>query len=372
MAWYNTDWEFRKEITLNGASISGSHTNFPILWHSDVDTDLSTHASGNGHDIVFTDDDGVTRIHSEIENYVSGSGNIWIRVPNLVDGTDKTIYMYYGNIPGGDQEDIEGYRPSGVWNDNFVMVQHLADSTTSVVADSTKNSYDGDKGSENNPIVTTASSGMVATAQRFDGTDWINYGQDAASEGYNALTIEGWVYRTSNTPSGWRTPLHRSNSADSTTVGASVFFIAFEATSHNIVSTIGAGSTGPSYTSGDTNVFAALNTWYYVVCSWDGSKGRTYVDGTQYAIYDLASLTNSPLGYTRIGSSGDGDGYLTAAIIDEVRISDNFKTPGWIKTTYNTIKTPSAFLSTGGEELNVNKWISALSNVMNRIQYYVD
>jgi len=369
MTWYSKDWMYRKEITIDGTKISGNHTDFPILFHLDGDADLASHALSNGDDIIFTSSDEVTRIKSERENYIDGSGNIWVRIPNLTDATNETIFMYYGNPTGGDQEEVAGYKPSGVWNDNFVLVHHMKDTTTSTISDSTKNGYDGTKRASNEPIEIKNS--MVGAAQDFDGVnDYINLGTAAASGSYDTMTIEAWINRTSNTPSGWKTHLHRN---EGTTVGSSEFFIGMETgVNYQIVATIGAGD-GPGYMAGATGVNSIIGDWYYVVNSWDGTTARVYVNGVEKTTYGLASaaFANNLAASTRIGASGDGSGYLIKGYIDEVRISNNNKSVGWIRTTYNNISSSTTFLTVNNEFQGVKKWISPRSRIMRRSQYNI-
>ena len=175
-------------------------------------------------------------------------------------------------------------------------------------------------------------SGKYGDSLEFDGVnDYINLGNTADGD-YDAMTIEAWIKRTSDTPSGWRTPLHRN---DGTSVGTSVFFIGLEATTHDITATIGAGS-GPGYQAGNTNIPAALDTWYHVVNSWNGTTARVYVDGVEIMDYGLtAAAFNNKVAVTRIGASGDGSGYLFKGEIDEVKIYSRALSPGEINASYN-------------------------------------
>jgi hypothetical protein len=174
--------------------------------------------------------------------------------------------------------------------------------------------------------------GKYGNALEFDGVnDYINLG-DTAEGNYDAMTIEAWIKRTSNTPSGWRTPLHRN---DGTSVGSSVFFIGLESGTHNIVATIGAGS-GAGYMAGDTNIFTELDTWYHVVNSWDGTTARVYIDGVKKVEYGLLSTNfNNKPAVTRIGASGNSAGYLFNGEIDEVKIYSRALSPEEINASYN-------------------------------------
>ena len=74
--WWNTDFIYRKLITINFILVDGTLRNFPILVHIDFDTNLSSHAQEDGDDICFISyEDNSTKFNHEIEYY--SSGNLW-------------------------------------------------------------------------------------------------------------------------------------------------------------------------------------------------------------------------------------------------------------------------------------------------------
>lgn len=40
MTWYNNDWGFRKQITIDSDNVSSDLTDFPVLIHRKSDSDL--------------------------------------------------------------------------------------------------------------------------------------------------------------------------------------------------------------------------------------------------------------------------------------------------------------------------------------------
>jgi hypothetical protein len=93
----------------------------------------------NGTDIVFVDSDDTTRLHHDLISFSNFTGNTWIQIPTIEEAIDKVFYMYYGNLTGGDQTAVEGYRPSSTWDDTFAFVCHMKDSTSNKnLTDSTK------------------------------------------------------------------------------------------------------------------------------------------------------------------------------------------------------------------------------------------
>mgnify|MGYP006285974525 CR=1 FL=1 len=94
--WYNTDWQYRREISI--ANTTGSVlADFQVEVNLDSSFDFSK-AEANGSDLFFTDSDGITPIPYWIESWdaVGEEAGIWIRVPGIEVNGDS-VYMYYGN-----------------------------------------------------------------------------------------------------------------------------------------------------------------------------------------------------------------------------------------------------------------------------------
>ena len=119
--WWNVGWLYRKAITIDHTKVDADQTNFPVLIDI-TDLDLASHAQEDGDDIVFTDGAGV-KLNHEIELYDNNTGHLvaWVSA-NLSSVTNTFLYMYYGNPGASNQEN-----PTGVWDSNYVMVQHLAE-----------------------------------------------------------------------------------------------------------------------------------------------------------------------------------------------------------------------------------------------------
>src|SRR5262249_45629527 len=66
-------WQHRKSITIRGAQIAGTLSNFPVLVSLPGDTDLAN-LSGNTQ-VAFTDSNGTSLLSYEIESFTSTSGS---------------------------------------------------------------------------------------------------------------------------------------------------------------------------------------------------------------------------------------------------------------------------------------------------------
>lgn len=334
--WYDTNFTYRKLITVDHNQVDNTLTNFPILVH--IDSDLSGHAQSDADDIFFIlYSDNATKLNHEIENYTSGILWAWVNVTTLSSSSDTLIWMYYGNSTCGSQEHV-----NGTWDSNYVMVQHMYDNPdTSHIQDSTSYSNDGTKRAADEPVEDMSS--KIDSGQTFDGSnDYVDC-SNAGHGNYNSMTISAWWKASSFSPTRWRTMLHRNVD---TSVGSSVFFIGLETGSNQIVSTIGAG-TGAGYMAGKTGINAQTDKWYHVVASWNGTNTKVYVNGDLKKTYPLTTL-NYKSATTMIGTSWDSTGYRFNGAIDEVRISNSSRNASWIGAMHDTTNS-STFCSYGNE-----------------------
>ena len=185
--WDNTNWSYRKAITISHAKVSGSSnlTNFPVLISLASDSNLASSAQANGNDILFTDATGTTKLNHEIERYVSSTGQLiaWVQVPTVSTTSDTVIYLYYGNASATNQQN-----GTGVWDSNYAGVWHLPNGTTLSASDSTSNQNNGTASNA------TAASGEIDGAASFNGTSSeINVGNGTSQNTGSTFTISAWI-----------------------------------------------------------------------------------------------------------------------------------------------------------------------------------
>src|SRR5262245_10815865 len=105
LAWWNSDWAFRKEIafdlTHTGAAITGTPTEVPVLIRLSLGNfQYFADAKADGSDLRFVASDDKTPLKHHVERFDSQGqiALVWVRVPRMTAGvnTDK-IYLYYGN-----------------------------------------------------------------------------------------------------------------------------------------------------------------------------------------------------------------------------------------------------------------------------------
>jgi len=188
--WFDSDWEFRKQITIDSAKVPSDQTDFPVLI-SLVDTDISAKAQADGDDILFTSSDGVTQLKHEIEKFDTGTDELiaWVKVPTVSSTLGTVLFVYYGNGTVGPQED-----PPNVWDSDYVGVWHLKEDPAGgapQMKDSTANGNDGTSGGS--MTLSDLVAAKVGDGIDYDGTnDEINAGSDASLDDVPALTAEAW------------------------------------------------------------------------------------------------------------------------------------------------------------------------------------
>lgn len=333
-SWYNFDWGYRKKISIDHTKVSGTADliDFPVLITASGDADLQAHTRVDGNDILFTKADGTTKLPHEMEKYIQGTGTLvaWVKIPALSPTADTDIYMYYGNSSSSAQQ-----QSSGVWDNNYVGVWHLGESSGTHF-DSTINNNDS-----NSVAVTQQGTavGKADGADEFNGTsDQIHINDNSSFNFSNAVTVEAWV-KPAGTIDGTK---------DRQIAGKYQNAYSLSATR-----TISSTPIFEVYVNGGfRNVKGTANlptgSWTYTVGTYDSTDRaiKLFVNGlvnqttnlTGFASYALG-MANSTFRIGRFYSSGYFQG-----TIDEVRVSKIKRSADWIATQYNNQNAPSGFV----------------------------
>lgn len=223
-----------------------------------------------------------------------------------------------GVIQAGTAKDI-----TPVTRDRGLIGYWTFDESGSIANNQTTGLQDSSGGNNNGTALNPDGTGMAfvpgksGNAINLDGVnDTVVIGTDNYNIPFKEMTIAFWMNTSTATPTTYGMALHRSDNAN---IGQATFFGGVETGTNQIVATVGANVVG--WTAGTTGVIAVPGTWNYVVCSWNGTNGRVYVDGVEKKNYALAAsnFTNRPA-TTRIGSSASSSAYLLNGKVDDVRI----------------------------------------------------
>jgi len=335
--WYDENWQYRKEITIDPAKVEAGLLDFPVLISLPSDYDLANDAQDDGDDILFTNAGGTFKLSHEIEYFDDGNGELvaWVKVSSLSSSTDTILYMYYGNASATNQQDA-----AGVWDSNFKLVTHMRDDPDNLhTKDSTVNNNDGTKIGAGQPAVTT--SGQIDDAQDFGGGNYeIDHQNSSSLQITDSLTIEAWSKPdVTGTYMGIAGKLVEAG-------GYAGYALVKHDTNYFRFMIASAGST--DFVSSDSAY--ADTDWHYVVGRRSGGTNYLYVDGVLQTDTSTQTLSDSGDDF-RIGRQyKDYDGRWWDGIIDEVRVSNIDRSAEWIKTSYNNQSSPSGFYSLGTEE----------------------
>jgi hypothetical protein len=340
---------YRRPITVQANQVTGGPLiNFPMLV-SVTNANLATVANG-GHiasynagtndpqDLVFEGLDDTTcggvagsspcKLSHEIESYNPATGQLiaWVKVPSITNGT--VIYMYYGNGCSVSTQD-----PSGVWAD-YRGVWH-SDEAVTPLTDST--------GNNNLTTNSTQAAGQIGNAQSYNGTTQL------ASKTAGVVNIP--ANNANQTISVWFAIGVADNNVRSgvSFVNGTNSGVQFGQRNGGTNGLVGFWQWGGAWLGG-TQANPAVNTWHYMVYTFDGTTHRPYFDGTALTTATTAAQTGTP---TRIYfSTYDGTNERWNGRVDEVRISTTVRSAGWIATEYRNQNAPGTFSTLGAEQNN--------------------
>ncbi len=336
-SWYNSSWAYRRKITFNNSTQAENLTNFPVLVKLDSTRINYSGTQDSGQDIRFTDSDGTTLLSYEIEKWdETGNSFVWVKVPQI-DASSSTdyIYMYYGNSSAADAQ-----AATSVWDSNYVMVQHLNETSGTTANDSTSNNNDGTKVSATEPNPTT--SGQIDGAQDFDGSDdYLNIASSTNLGFTTVYTLSTWVYL--DAVRNYNVIFCRcSGSSDDIEL-----YSANAGQSITVVHNRGNGGTF-NYSTNDSGInstggWGAITTtsWVHLVVTYSSGTWRVYKNG---GLAGSSSGNVDPLnlsgGKWQIGATENTGTFTTTnewdGKMDEVQISNAVRSAAWIAASYKS------------------------------------
>lgn len=362
---FPTGWGRRCSITIDYTKIPGSLTDFPVLLTKDTlpsemfDADGSYPALNGGGDIRFSSDSaGATQLACEIVSFVTdnnpanGSAEIWVKVPSVSSSANTVIYVWYNKAGESQPAVTDTYGRNNVWDSNFKMVQHLKDATTSTTTDSTSNGNNGSKKAASEPVEAT---GKIEKGQNFDGNDDYVQIADANSLDFTSeITIEAWI------------------NGDSFTTGTGNGIIAKSAfdSSHGAFFLALIGTTPVKWGFGLNNGIGEIynntpstGTWYYVVArykkntNWNIYANNSSVASGTAPNTDIAADANN----IRIAQYYSATTRTFDGVIDEVKLSNVYRSNDWIGASYNNQNAPSTFATEGTPESTSTTYTQAMN-----------
>jgi hypothetical protein len=325
----------RKPITIDKTKVRGPVDDFPV-WIDITDPDLMA-ARMDGHDIFFTDANGVALDHERASfDRAMHHLQAWVRVPHLDANTTVTIYVVYG-----DPSLAPGQNPQGVFENGFAAVWHLDDALANTsVADAT--------GTHAGTAVGFTPGQQVA-AQLGGGFSF-----DGSSRSMVTFT-NPLLDNTPHTISAWV-------AQNTTTEHSAILCVGTNATDQarflyaNFLDagTVGVGQYNDDWAPTGHDLRNQGWTLVHWVHEGNNKKVHIFIDGVEI-----------PGGHTMNGvpATAGGTGYIGYApeptfgnptgmngSLDEVRIATVTRNAAWIGTEHNNQASPGTFYSVGAEE----------------------
>ena len=326
--WYNPSWIYRQKITIDKDLVSDDLVNFPVLIKITAsDNPLFSHALANGNDILFTSSDKTTKLKHEVGYFETADGSkqleAYVKIADLSDSVDTVIYMYYGNAAASDQSD-----KTNVWTEDYRLVYHMKDLTTSTVEDSVGTS-NGDKAAVNLP---SEMDGQTGKAQSFNGsTAYIDTNDTYNYSGNGAFSVFIW---TKDTSIGNKYLVCQTRVASYASdwilgfVNGGLWFRGLQVSGANLIS--------------DGN-------WHQLGFVFNGTTAQLYIDGATYGSPITPSIAQG-INSVKIHARGDLAGKYPGAM-DDCTISTVARTLAWIETEYANQNSPATFFSLDPEEI---------------------
>jgi biopolymer transport protein ExbB len=348
-AWWNDDWNFRKEISFNlsasGADIAGSPADVAILLRLHVGNfGYFGDAQPDGSDLRFVASDDKTPLKHHVERYDATNqlAYIWLSMPRLTGGqsTDK-VFLYYGNQKAATQpQSAETYGTAQV------LVYHFGDGDTAW-DDSTAyhNKASGSSAAPN-------AASLIAGGARFSGAQAVNIPASASLRlaRDKGLTLSAWV----------RIDQPQSDAA----------LLALEDAGRHVVLGI-RGTQAYARVTGAAGEAEALATgaltqgsWHHLALVAGDERLYMYVDGVAAA--NTAVKLSDIGGALTIGNSAGGRNGFSGEL-DEAQVAAVARSADWIKAAYAG-QSPDAPLVVYGNDAQKegsqpNYFMSTLKNV---------
>lgn len=331
--WWDASWQYKMKLTVDHTLIDADLTWFPVTVFYDSGNMNWSNCQDDLDDIRFVTGNESVLLCAELEDYTVNTDAVihvskdgWV----LDSDVDTDFYCYFGNPTAASAWDGEN-----VWNDDYVMVQHMVDITTSHIHDSTANNNDGNKKAANEPIETA--SGQINSAQNFDGNDYINMGNVLNFERTDPLSISMWVKTASGT--GYPNLLSKRDTNLGTKEDHYTLYIRATTGYVGFIEFDGL-NTGGSMEVWEDAISVIDNVLHHIEVSYTGSStaaGVTiYVDGiprNKFVASDTLAASILHTDPLYLGCRTGNNQYFTG-VEDEVRFSDIVHPPAWILAEY--------------------------------------
>jgi biopolymer transport protein ExbB len=313
--WWNKDWPYRKQITVDasatGANLAGSPENVPILVRlSLANFQYFSNLKPDASDLRAIADDDSTPLKLHIEHFDPQAqiALIWVLVPKVAGGGKTSFYLYYGNENASSASD-----PAGTYDGNQVLVYHFGPPKGSP-QDSTH--YKSDPTAFN---ATVNPASLIGSGASFSGSQTITI--PASSTGSLRLAAgQGF------TASAWVRFSAAQSSADVVQLSGQGTELTLGISGTQAFARYASGSGAPLSVQATGQL--TTGDWHHLALTLGGGQLTLYVDGAQAGQAPAQAVDIA--GTLTVGGSAAGGSFFTGDM-DELEVSDIARSADWIK-----------------------------------------
>jgi biopolymer transport protein ExbB len=350
-AWWQKDWPYRQEITLDASSKGGNILQpagrVAVLIRLHAGNFKFKDASEKGDDLRFVADDDKTPLAFHIESFdpLLEVATAWVDVPQFPVGATKTIWMYYGNkkaVPDADA--------GATFDPDYGLVYHFAGPAGAPPTDSTANHV----------TALTAATGVdeasiIGKGAKFTGAGGVSIpaAPSLASAAGAPFTFSVWA--KSVAPQARAALYVRRDGAAALIVGLDqgVPFVETR------------GGSGPARLTAPQAV--AAGQWTHLAVTADGKTVILYVNGHVAATGAGALAASS--GAATLGADAAGPSDLTPFIgaLDEARISKVARSATALLVDASTQGAESRLVAFGKDQQQAGSGFGTLGLIVGRV-----
>ncbi len=349
-AWWNDDWNYRKEIsfdlTAQGANIAATPVDAPVL--------IRLHAGNfgyfkdtkpDGSDLRFIAGDDKTPLAFHIERYdpTNQLAYLWVRMPRLSGGlnTDK-IYMYYGNGKANAAADA-----AGTYDANQALVLHFAEAAGLPKDSTANNNAVSGRTADLNPA------SLIGGGARFNGSSNIVIAPSASLRliPQRGVQLSSWARIEASQNDAYVMALEDQG-------GGVVLGIS----GTTAVARVLRGTAVAAEVKGATEL--TTGQWHHLALDISGGKLTLYIDGNPAGNAPVAVAETA--GTLTLGASANG-GHNLVGDLDETQVSNVGRPAEWVQAAARSQGMDSTLVQYGADAQREGEKVSYFAVTMKNV-----
>ncbi|HEX2584799.1 MAG TPA: DUF2341 domain-containing protein [Steroidobacteraceae bacterium] len=349
-AWWNNDWNYRKEITFDltpaAADIANTPNDVPILIRLSLGNfGYFADTKPDGSDLRFVASDDKTPLKFHVERYdvTNQMAFVWVNVPRMAGATSNDkVYLYYGNTKAS-----AGPKASESYDVNEVLVLHFGEGDAALT-DSTAYA--------NKPSVSTAEinpASLIGGGAKFDGNKVITVPSSSSLRLIPAkgATVSAWVRIEQPQTDAYVMALEEQGKR---------FVLGIKGVQVYTRVTVPGGEAEISQTDSLTTA-----AWHHLAATVGGGKLTLYIDGKP-AYNGAPAVPLEVAGVLSIGNSAAGNNGLVGEV-DEVQMSSVARPVEWLRAAAKSQGQDAPLVIYGGDAQREGEKVNYFATTMRNV-----